>query len=308
MKKRLTAIALGCSLLFGGQVFAADTPAAATTLTPVSASTDSATTSTAVYSPTDIPSNVETQKWYTEINGKYQQIIQLRSDDNAIDAQLKEQTEKNKAAAKEARHGLTEAEKVKIKEVRELNKQILTGEVKSLGERIKALRAQIKDAHKAGKEAREKGDAKGADVAQVAMIQMQIKQLQEQMKAAQAKIQANKDSIKDLLEREKAARQAAKALHDQGKSLLAQQKGLWEQVKQQHVLRHEGWQKFWAAVKAGNLNDALAGLDQVISAKTQIIALKKQILEVKVQIYNVYTTPATTPTTTTPAAGTSLAA
>jgi len=211
-------------------------------------------------------------EWEAPLRAKMETIVQIRTEADGLQAQLKQQGEANKL----------------------LRDQLVEAIVGPAAEEMKALQAELKAAYDATVaplkaqweplEAQLKAAKEAKDLEEIMVLRASMAELRLQMAAEVAKLQPLRDQLAPLKEQAQAKKAELDALQaqvqpirDQEAALHASSQALGDQAKAAMTGVEE-------AMKAGNWEGMLSGLDTVISLKQQQLPMYGQLEGLKTQI------------------------
>lgn len=217
-------------------------------------------------------------EWEAPLKAKMETIVQLRTQIDGLQAQLKTQSQANEDLRKQLKDAIAGAVGQQIKDLEAQLKAAYAANVTPLKEQIKPLEEQFQAA-KAAK-----------DSVQMMLLRARMAELKLKIAAEVAKLQPLRDQLAPLKEQVKEKKAAVEAIQAQVQPLIDQEKAL--HAKDQELVE-QGKAAMTAvetAMKAGDWNAMLSGLDTVISLKQQGIANLQQISSLKTQINGMLTT------------------
>lgn len=211
-------------------------------------------------------------EWEAPLRAKMETLVQIRTEADTLQAQLKQQGDANQALRQQLVEAITGTAGEQMKELRDQFKAAYDAHVAPLKEQLKPLEEQLK----AAKEAKDleemvvlrarMADLRlkiAAELAELQPLRDQLDPLKEQMQAKKAEIDALQAQIQPLRDQEATLHASTQALGEQAKAAMTGVE---------------------AAMKAGNWSEMLSGLDTVIALKQQQLPNLQQLAGLKTQI------------------------
>lgn len=211
-------------------------------------------------------------EWEAPLRAKMETIVQIRTEGDTLQAQLKQQGDANQA----------------------LRDQLVAAIVGPAGEQMKALQAQLKAAYEATVaplkaqlqplEAQLKAAKEAKDLEEIMVLRARMAELRLKMAAEVAKLQPLRDQLEPLKAQAQAKKAELDALQAQVQPLRDQEAALHTSIQALGDQSKAAMTGVEEAMKAGNWETMLSGLDTVISLKQQQLPMLRQLAGLKTQI------------------------